>query len=59
MYYLEVYVHLPGIGWSGIDSYKLGASRHSALTNPQIERAVESVSSRYPFAQYFAISFKP
>lgn len=59
MYYLEVYLNLPGIGWTGVDTYKLGTERHTALTSPRIDRAVESVNNRYTFPKYFAIKHKP
>lgn len=59
MYILEVYLNLPGIGWTGVDSYKLGTERHTALTSPRIYRAVESVCSRYTFPKYFAIKYTP
>lgn len=59
MYVLEVYINLPGIGWTGVDSYKLGTDRHTALTSPRIGRAVESVHTRYKFPMYFAIKHTP
>ena len=55
MYKLEMYQHLPSIGWTGITSVELGTDRHTALTNPLIEKVVEAEAKRSPWRTYYAI----